>query len=81
MRLCTLAIPQCRGLCSVHLVVGSVHHDHGEEALGQGLVEELEQAGTVVGLHCIIIFILLNLWERICSMAVQIIAMCYPFFK
>ena len=48
------------GECT-HLVVGGVHHDHGEEALGQGLVEELEEAGTVVGLHRIIVFILLHL--------------------
>ena len=51
------------GECT-HLVVGGVHHDHGEEALGQGLVEELEEAGTVVGLHRIIVFILLHLWGR-----------------
>ena len=44
-----------------HLVVDGVHHNHWEEAVLQSLVEQLELAGTVVGLHSFIILILLNL--------------------
>ena len=44
-----------------HLVVDGVHYNHWEEAVLQRLVEQLELAGTVVGLHSFIILILLNL--------------------
>lgn len=44
-----------------HLVVWSVDDDEREEAIAEGLVEHLEEAGSVAGLHGFIVLVLLKL--------------------
>ena len=50
-------------------MVDGVYHNHWEEAVLQRLVEQLELAGTVVGLHSFIILILLNLKNIVIMMS------------
>lgn len=44
-------------------MVDGIHHNHGEEAVLQSLVEQLELTGSVARLHGFIVLILLNLYN------------------